>query len=106
MVCFFILLPFTFLINCSAGVNKVADDSWLDAVTKNFNSNAINEETRGVSDEKTISQNSQKSGTPSANTASGTVVQDDDSMFKMENKVEKKINSNPHTLAVAKEAWK
>ena len=79
---------------------------YINAVTKNFNSNAINKETRGVSDEKTISQNSQKSGIPSANTASGTVVQDDDSMFKMENKVEKKINSNPHTLAVAKEAWK
>ena len=106
MVCFFILLPFTFLINCSAGVNKVVDDSWLDAVTKNFNLNTINEETRAVSDENRISQNSQKSGTPSANTVSGTVVQDNDSTFKMENKVESKINSYPRTLAVAKEAWK
>ena len=106
MVCFFILLPCTFLINCSAGVNKVAEDSWFGAVTKNFNSNAVNEKTIGDPGEKSISQTSQNNSTPSATNASDTVVDDDDSKIPMKNKVEKTINRNPHRLAVPKEAWK
>ena len=36
---YFNLLPFTFLINCSTGINTIVDKNWIDAIQSHFKTN-------------------------------------------------------------------
>ena len=36
---YFNLLPFTFLINCSTGINTIVDKNWIDAIKTHFKTN-------------------------------------------------------------------
>jgi hypothetical protein len=37
MLVYFIVLPSTFLVNCSAGINTIVDENWLTAITRIVN---------------------------------------------------------------------
>ena len=43
---YFILLPFTFLINCSTGINTIVDKNWTDAIKTHFKANKNIDEAR------------------------------------------------------------
>ena len=43
---YFILLPFTFLINCSRGINTIVDKNWTDAIKTHFKANKDIDEAR------------------------------------------------------------
>ena len=56
IICYFILLPCTFLINCSAGVNGIAENSWFEAISQNFNPRKGKEESQKPSDRQKRTQ--------------------------------------------------
>ena len=37
MFVYFVVLPCTFLVNCSAGINTIVDENWLVAIARIFN---------------------------------------------------------------------
>ena len=105
LICFFILLPLTFLINCSSGVNKVADNSWIDAFSKNFNSNPIKEENRPSSDPETTARGSVNNRTPSLNIQNEGRCEEGGPKNNMSSKPNMKQNSCPSVFVITKEAW-
>ena len=46
MLVFFVILPCTFLVNSSAGINTIVDHSWVNAISRLFNPVQESEEVR------------------------------------------------------------
>ena len=88
IICFFILLPCTFLINCSSGVNKITDNSWFIAVTKNFNPSSNENEEVPVSRPENNSSNTLNKPLPSVKSEPNAGSEDNRSENKVSNQIE------------------
>ena len=58
LLCYFILLPFTFLINCSTGINKIVDENWVDALVVHFKSDKCTDDNKSREKESGLVKNS------------------------------------------------
>ena len=101
IICFFILLPCTFLINCSSGVNKITDNSWFIAVTKNFNPNINENEEVPVSRPQNNSNNTLNKHVPSVNSAPNAGAEDNGS----ENKVSSQIEDDEVPVSMSEKTY-
>ena len=105
IICFFILLPCTFLINCSSGVNKIADNSWFMAVTKNFNPNSNENDEAPVSRPENISRKMPSKHAPSVNADPEANTEDNAAENKLTNQLEHGRKQQPHGAILKREAW-
>ena len=70
LLCYFILLPFTFLINCSTGINKIVDENWVDALMVHFKSDKCSDDEKSREKESELVKNSRTSQSNPTSTSS------------------------------------
>ena len=104
LLCYFILLPFTFLINCSTGINKIVDENWLDALMVHFKSDKCTDDEKSHEKESGPVRNSR---TSQSNTTSTSSKSESENETRFGNEVQmrtKKIRPLSPS-AVQKVAW-
>ena len=106
IICFFILLPCTFLINCSSGVNKIADNNWFMAFTKNFYPNSDENDQVPISRPEKNSRNTLNKHAPSVKSEPNTGTEDNESENKLTNQLENESTQQAHVFILKREAWK
>ena len=70
LLCYFILLPFTFLINCSTGINKIVDENWVDALVVHFKSDKCTDDNKSSEKESGLVKNSRTAQSKTTSTTS------------------------------------
>lgn len=109
IICYFILLPCTFLINCSAGVNGISENSWFEAISQNFNPIKGQEKSQKPSDgQKRTQRTTRMAKSESIPTISETVQEGNITSKTLKNETEEVQTGADQALAVPKikEAWK
>lgn len=108
-ICYFILLPCTFLINCSAGVNGIVENSWFGTISQNFNPTKGKQTTQKPSDRQERNQRTTRTAkSESIPTISQTVHEEHvpNKTLKNETKEVQTGGDRPLTIPKIKEAWK
>ena len=104
LLCYFILLPFTFLINCSTGINKIVDENWVDALVVHFKSDKCTDDNKSREKESGLVKNSR---TAQSNPISTSSKAESENKTRFGDGVQirtKKINSSSAS-PVPKVAW-
>ena len=107
LLCYFILLPFTFLINCSTGINKIVDENWVDALMVHFKSDEFSDDGKSRGKQSGLVKNSRTSQANPISTSSKAKVESENET-RSRNEVQmrtKKIRSSSSASPVPKEAW-
>ena len=104
LLCYFILLPFTFLINCSTGINKIVDENWVDALVVHFKSDKCTDDNKSSEKESGLVKNSRTAQSKTTSTTSKS-ESENETRFGNEVQMRTKKKRPLSPSAVQKVAW-